>query len=419
MIRHLVLIAAIIMATNPHSIARNNFQPGYVILANGDRLEGYLDFRDREKNPRKATFRSTPDGESKVYYPIELHSFGVENERYQTAIVETESSPFLTNQLSKDKEFLLAVDTAFLRTIVDGPVSLFQFKNDAGLDNFYIRNDDGFTLLLHKFYLGITKDGTPVKKEVNHYYSQLASYLKDCPEAANLIRETKYKLADLEDLFKQWYTCTAQEMDFYKQRERLIFEVGALAGISRTQLNISTAGNSFLSFANFKPSYDFTGGIFLDMILTRMQRRLSINSELMWSSYATHSDFEENLSNGFSRPWYVEMKYAYITMNNMIRYRFPVGSLSLYGNIGISNGIAVRSVNTRQKTSLSSSAPIGDKSPAIVLPRVHEQGFLFGLGLKFNRFSVEGRYQLGNGMSSAYGIATRTKRINVLGGFRF
>ncbi len=70
----LLFLAVLTSLLSSTAFTQTNFQSGYVILADGERIEGYLNFQDREKNPREAVFRTAPEGESRVYLPIFSHS---------------------------------------------------------------------------------------------------------------------------------------------------------------------------------------------------------------------------------------------------------------------------------------------------------------------------------------------------------
>ncbi len=55
---------------------------------------------------------------------------------------------------------------------------------------------------------------------------------------------------------------------------------------------------------------------------------------------------------------------------------------------------------------------------ALIGPKNYELGLIIGSGLKIGRYSLEARYEWGNGMSDFVDIGARTNRIYILLGIR-
>jgi hypothetical protein len=115
-----------------------------------------------------------------------------------------------------------------------------------------------------------------------------------------------------------------------------------------------------------------------------------------------------------------EIGYSYLKINNLIRFKYPVGHLSIFLNGGISNGFALSETNYKKDVSkYYSSTEKVVEGTAIPETRKYEQGLILGTGVKYNKLSFEVRYEKGNGMSDYLDLSAKTKRFYFLAGFRF
>lgn len=116
---------------------------------------------------------------------------------------------------------------------------------------------------------------------------------------------------------------------------------------------------------------------------------------------------------------YTTFGYAYLKMNNMLRFKYPIGKFFLYLNSGISNGYAIIETNyTKQEQKLFSQVRV-EEGKALAETRRYELGFIFGLGAKFKKFSFETRYESVNGMSTYLLLKSVANRLYFLLGYRF
>lgn len=160
----------------------------------------------------------------------------------------------------------------------------------------------------------------------------------------------------------------------------------------------------------YDPSTNFSTGLFLDVILPRNHGKWSINNELLFSSYKVSGQRGINST---------EIGYSYLKLNNMVRFKYPVGNLFVYVNAGLSNGFAISETNNKKLYALRNGSPLLTEQKALNDTRKFENGWIFGIGAKHNRFSFEVRYENGNGMSEYQTLSSSTKRYYFLLGYRF
>jgi hypothetical protein len=189
------------------AFCQGNFRPGKIVGTDGDTLEGYIDFQNMIRNPEKIFFREKLSDDSRTLLPSDIKGFLISNQRYESAVIQTEVSPVTDEQLIYEPNLILETDTVFLQTISRGPVNLYYFINRIGKEQFYIRADTSHVLLVYKRYLKENEDGRLVAIENRKYRNQLLVYFRDCPEISGAIGKTAYEEIGLILLFRKYNNC--------------------------------------------------------------------------------------------------------------------------------------------------------------------------------------------------------------------
>ena len=151
----------------------------------------------------------------------------------------------------------------------------------------------------------------------------------------------------------------------------------------------------------------------------RNQARWSINNEILFSRYKVKGTHEDCRGASEYATASTEIGYSYLKVNNLIRFKYPIRNLFLFFNSGISNGFAISETNSLQGEFRSASASRSVRDVALKDARKYEQGLIFGSGVKYDRFSLEARYERGNGMSQYLNLRSLTERYYLLLGYRF
>ncbi len=336
-----------------------------------------------------------------------------------SGIIEVEVSPLEIGQLGENSGLNIVTDTAFLRTLLRGSRSLHLYRNKNGRENFYIGQGGDFELLAYKKYLR-KQDGVSKISEIRKYRNQLIRYLSDCPDLLPEIQGLDYDQRSLIRLFRQYYeTCAPTEVVLAEEADRFRVDFGALVGISVTSLSFDSDNFAYLTEAGYSNSIDFAGGLFVDFVLPRNQGRWSIYNELLYTSYRVNGRYEEVMNAEAFTVTDTEFGYAYLKLNNLLRFRQPVGNLLLFLNAGVSNGFALNPTNFRRDEITFFSTERFTEGPAIEQARRYEQGFLLGAGLLVDKASLEFRFERGSGMARFEGVGSSTKKFLLLAGYRF
>lgn len=409
------------------SFSQENFVPGYVVKNNNDTVFGFVDYQNRRHNPDVVHFRETPGDATVSFRPLDIREFRIEDEIYESAIVDAEISSTLTDQLESDPRLTMRVDTTFLQTLFRGEKSLYYYRNAGGRENFYIKQDGAFELLVYRRYRVVREDNRAVRdnkslissRENNRYIGQLAHYLSDCTTLSGQMTNLSYNRKSLSRLFQHYYECTAAPVEFQIEKTPLKVNFGVLAGGTVTSLAFSGSDfRLYLVDGSYEPSIDFTAGLFLDLIIPISQQKWSIYNELLFTSYHFKGSYEGSVNQVPYRTTF-DLGFSYLKVNTMLRFRLPVRSVDLFFNGGISNGFVLNSVNESKQVFLT-EIPLPDREePAIEEPREYEQGFVMGTGVRRGPFSLEYRFERGNGMSDFVSLKSVTYRHFLLLGYTF
>jgi len=417
---YIILLTFLALVAFEPAFCQENYLPGYILSLHGDTVAGYVDYRNWERNPEKIYFRESQDGSKSTFTPLDIKGFGVTDEVYESAIVETETSTVSTQYLSYSSELIFKKDTAFLQAVVKGAKSLYFYKDRSGKEQFYIGQDSSYELLIYKRYLK-DNEGQAVIAENKKFIGQLTIYLHDCPSIQKKLNTADYRVNSLENVFLSYYDCIRAGMTFHKKTEKVTTAIGVLAGVSLTSLTLRSSDPyfSYLVNANYDLSVNFSGGLYFDVILPRNQGKWSICNELIWSSYKVNGQVDDFVNENKYTITYTTLGYSYLKMNNMVRFRYPVGKLSLFINAGISNGYAIIEINQKKQESKLYTQIRIEEGKALSDSRRYELGVVAGVGAAIGRFSFEARYERGNGMSTYSALNSSTNRIYFLLGFRF
>jgi hypothetical protein len=209
-------------------------------------------------------------------------------------------------------------------------------------------------------------------------------------------------------------------MSFYKNTEGLSCAFGVIAGASLTALAFqSSYYYNYLVYADYNKSINFTAGLFFEVILPRNNGKWSVCNELILTSYQTDGSYNDYTNENKYTYTNTTFGYTYLKLNNMLRFKYPVGKLFIYLNGGISNGYAIVEKNYMKQQSRFYAHEEVEEGKALSDTRRYEFGLNVGLGTKLKRYSLEIRYEYSNGMSAYTSLKSSENKLYLLLGFKF
>jgi len=402
--------------------SQENFVSGYIITINGDTLKGSIDYRNWTKNPTQIRFKGDSSSEILKCKPTQISAFGALDEIYKSAVVKVDSSN-TKDRMSNSPAFEFRTDTVFLQTLFQGSKSLYYYKDRFDQSNFYIFNDSQYELLAFKKFLQTDKDQHEFEGMNRRFVGQLRLYLQDCPGIETKLKGLVYDNKNLQKIFQYYYDKTQPKTHISRTNEKIRAEFGVVGGVSMIDLKFTTGLTSttfnYVTKATFKNQLSLAGGVFMNLVFPRNNGKWSIYNELFCSSDVTSSFYNDYHSATYYQKANMNIGGYYLKMNNMIRYKYPVKSIFCFVNAGMSNGYAIKAVNTNDvETQFDSSNTIEHKK-VLDESTNYEQALLFGLGVIDKKISLEFRFEGGTGMSAYPLLSSNAHRFSLLVGYKF
>lgn len=400
------------------SYGSNSNVPGYIITHNNDTIEGTILIKDWNPETFEGQFHEGGSVDGIIVTPSSVKEFGVGNEVFKSAIVMIEQSSTKTTELSKSSMLDYMIDTVFLQVVIEGEKELLYLKDDNRKNSFYIKQDIGYTWLVHKKYETLV-DGKKKIVSNNNYIGQLIVYLEGCKSMNRVLSGTTYDFASLVKAFKYYYDCTNLSMKQVKDEKNTTVEISGMAGISITKIGFNGVGADYLTKVEYPWSPNFTGGISANINLPQYLGRWSINNEFVISSFSANATYQSNIDDNRYTITQTELGSVNLKLNNMFRANFYVNYTYLFFDVGIFNGFSISNTNYKKTTTVVFASETVVESTALNKMRNHEIGLLIGVGVRIKKVSGVFRYEIGNGISGSNDIDSSLSRFYLLIGYRF
>lgn len=381
------------------SYAQYNFEEGYYIKPNGDRVTGLIKLQDRNTNPTEITFKKSTMGPQEIIKSNNMLGFGIGNSlQYDKFSVKISKASDDIDYMDRVKEFDLIQETALLKLLVDGKVQLYEYSSE-GFTQYFIREGNQVTTLLYKRYL--LRDGIATN---NQYKQQLSTMLicdsGELPDPVNL----KYTASSLKKFVRSYNECngTINNAFVIKERENnLVIKI--LGGVQNSSLEVNGNENRSFDFGN---QTSFVPGIEIEL-------RFASKNDNMWSVFfdARRHTFEASTMTPFmvfpsEMTFFRENRAEYKAVDFGLGARYYL-SLGESSNIYFGVNASVDLIGTReitlenfQDTRIEGNAPTGI--------------FAVGVGYNWKNLSAEVRMHTNRDISDAeQGSATTTSYSNL------
>ncbi len=221
---------------------------GYIITNVGDTIRGLFSAARWNTSPDHVGFESK--GVKKKYKPLDIKSFYVANEFYESAIVNVDHSVANTQNLDYSSTPQFKQDTLFLRVLFRGSKILYHYKNKSGWVYFF--SSDGsnpIEQLVYKRYLVDRLQLSSTKTfaaENRTYIGQLKTLFKQCPDLTSSIESVMYNQRDLEKLFAKFSRCSGEEITTEQDVKNFRVDLFGMVGVNQP----------FLKFRSDFPAYN-------------------------------------------------------------------------------------------------------------------------------------------------------------------
>ncbi|MEL7144997.1 MAG: hypothetical protein AAFO69_01410 [Bacteroidota bacterium] len=363
--KKLFLLIAYLLFHN--GFAQDRLYKGHFVKENGDRIDCFLSSIAHSNNPVKFRYKLTEDAPYLVdSIDNVMEIVAGENFKYvrKTLTVDV-SKGFLNKNVARNKKL-----TVFMRVLIEGEVSLFEYLNGDLKKYFYSKDDSNIQQLIYrKFY-----NDAGALLENNGFRQALFNVLKCASLGADDFSDLKYNRNDLLSVFRRYYQCKGNAFLAYVNTKEFlnikeIFNFSVAAGINFLHIssNDNTAPGALT--IGWKPTLRYGVEIEYNFNVRRNQLSLVINPA--YTSYSA-SKLQGNRFNA------IEFRSI----------ELPVG-LRVYLSDGedvkwFVNGFATFNLAVKGLGRIGTISNVFDTSPV---------GAHLGFGVVYDKLRAEIRYQ--------------------------
>jgi hypothetical protein len=416
-----LLLLAFYFVFSINAFAQVTFEPGYFIDNDGNRINCLIKNTDRTLNPTQFEYKLS-DGNASILATIDnVQEFEILNtvHKYQRFTVNIDRSANATKELGYSREPEFKQEQLFLRVLVEGNATLYEYNGSRGLQRYFYKKDTSeVEQLVYKKYL-ITETGIGE----NSSYKQQLSYVLNCPTFTfEQINNINYNEKDLVEIFTNYNTCIGSEYaDYTSKKLKGKFEFAVKAGINSSSLKVEqfvvlvamASGSSKMSvtkhaITNSRTEQSPRIGFEIERNLPFNKYKWSLYIEPTFQYFKTKNELivyrRVEVPETPTRKAYVALAqeegtltvdYSHITVPIGVRHYFFLNNGS---KLFLSGAIAPNFL-------INSSKSLKAEGYNIQQPEFNQSGFnlkpsfTFALGYKLkNKFSLEADYSAGKRM---------------------
>ena len=389
--RKLLVVWAVILCVNCH--AQIQFEKGYFIDNAGGTVACLIRNTDWIHNPTTFEYRMSETSGTLKSSLRDVQEFGISNTvKYKRFNVKIDRSSSQMEKLSNKRAPEFMEETLFLKVLVEGKGSLYQFT-DEGLSRFFYSIDGVEPApLVYKEYRG--ENGPAINKD---HKQQLLNELKCAGLTEANARGTAYSTSALIKYFKAYNSCVQSPVTVFDENDdKAIFKLTLRPGVVFSSLYVSNElAYEDMDYGN---NTSFRVGVETELILPFNGNKWSVVLE------PTYQQFKSDLQLGH----YSAFEYSSIEL--------PVGARR-YFFLG-------KNAKMFMNAQFLLDIPIKSSFAIISLADLEVKGnysAVAGMGLTIkDRFSIESRYQFNRQLfNGASFLDTRFHGIAIIVGYTF
>ena len=262
------------------AIAQKNYKPATIELVSGEKLSGFINYRNWERNPDKISFKKTDIASEEEFTLHQLNSFHITNEdAYTKAIVWKDIQSLALDKLSKYATPSIQ-DTVFLRILAEGDkIKLYELVDDKA--HYFIKPQND-TLQELQFKRLLDENSQTNYQDYHIYRDQLKKYAtggETEKKLLNRIQHTTYKAESLTRLVNAMNGSSSPVITDKGKKLQLF------AGAGLTHNTIDFTGDAKdLSVLNESPSIGYTFSVGMDIFAKRGLKKLFLRTEIRYGT---------------------------------------------------------------------------------------------------------------------------------------
>lgn len=385
-----VLIFFVLVTASLQSYAQIRFEPGYFISNTGEKTECLIRNQDWLQTPDKFEYRLTKDSEVLVARVEDVKELLITGQsRYIRAVVAIDRSSDALESLTKQKAPIFQPESLFLRVLVEGDASLFEYRQNQLVRFFYKTVKDSLSQLVYKRYIVGATSHSQVYE--NAQFRQQLYNDVSCPGTTmNEMQRIPYKREALERIFKKYNACHGQTPVETKPKAKENFNLTIRPGLDVI--------NAYFIQRYYRAKFDLNKsnprlGVELEYLLPFNKKKWSIAIEPTYHRFKKEKEVNNFLLVGGRAT--ANIDYASVELPLTIRHSFFVGTHSrIFVNISYVLDVPFKSseiILRDYKDEVYETAYVST-----------DQNYAFGVGFNHKRFSLEVRHQTNRALTDAF-----------------
>jgi hypothetical protein len=361
----LVLIITFIFFQNIFS--QSDYRKGFIITKENDTINGFIDYREGDKNYTSFNFRTSEKLNHTTYNSKQVKAYGFVNDKfYESKIIpsstKTTENAFyeelvkekasinnlkdgfyvneddkkiykIPNELKEIANSTKKIEYAFFEVLVRGKASLYKFK-----DAYYVEKDDNKMYKLSNEIKGeIHENGRIYQIKSNRYIGILLFLFSDCSEIKKKINNLELRERSLTNIVEQYNNCVGSPSISYKESKPWFkTHFGLILGASSSKLNFYSDYKEVEYLTKgFDGSNSIMPGLYFDFLSPRIHERVAFHISIFYlSSKFVSFSTVESISSIYRNDVTIELDQLKFPMG--IKYTFLEKNFAPYFNLGFS-----------------------------------------------------------------------------------
>ncbi|MER2998694.1 hypothetical protein [Pontibacter populi] len=393
------------------AFAQAEFEPGYFIDNDGNRVECFIKNADKKNNPTQIVYKLSENALSQIATIDSIQEFEILNsvhkyKRFTVNIDRSESNP---KYLSHNREPEFKEETLMLRLAVEGNASLYTYYAWGGLQRFFYKMEDSdIQQLVQKDYIVNEIE----IRENNAYKQQLWTSLKCSTFTMDQFDRVRYIEKALVKVFVKHNECVGGAYtDYTRRKAKGEFNYFVKAGVASAALQMnqkvllrkssgSNSASEEYKMETYTTQFDRQIvpqlGIEIEYVLPANHRRWSLFLEPTYQYYKSKNDFiyrTQVSKYSFlvgSDPGTLEVNYSHIMFPFGVKYHYFLNDNSKVFMSGAAAFNYVIDKSGAFKSENYIKKPVFDQTSINLLPSI-----IGSVGYKYkNKYSIEANYHL-------------------------
>ncbi|MBN2636281.1 MAG: PorT family protein [Prolixibacteraceae bacterium] len=387
--RKQLLLIALFTIFCTESYSQIYFENGYFINESNKKVDCLIRNIDWKNNPTEFEYKFSQNDTVQKATIQTVKEFGINNvSKYIRTKINIDRSSDQIDHLSSERNPIFKEELLFLKVLIEGQASLYQYIDGSLTRFFYKLNDAEINQLVYKKY-SIANNIL----ENNSFKQEL--FLKlECEEIVlNDIENLRYSNKDLEKLFIKYNECTGSDyINCNPEQKKDLFNLTFRPGLNYSSLEMqnSTTGSKKIDFGN-KLGIRF--GIEAEFILPYNKNKWAIIIEPTYQYFK--SEQAKEISTVSDENLITKVDYKSIELPIGLRHYFFLNDNSrLFTNISyvldFSNNSSIKFLSN-------------DDSMVSELKIKSRRNLALGMGYKYkDRYSLEMRYSTNGNILGDY-----------------